>query len=135
MVEQRATSRAPTSDPLGQIFSALADPTRREILARLRRGEKTVGELAQPFPMSLAAISKHLRVLERAGLLRRDVRGREHVISLDAAPLRRAAVFALDYREFWNDRLDALDAILRRRKGSGSNSRVNARSKKGERNR
>jgi DNA-binding transcriptional ArsR family regulator len=133
MVEQRKTSDTGASDSLGPIFSALADPTRREILERLRGGETTVGRLAEPFPISLAAISKHLRVLEGAGLLRRDVRGREHVISLEAAPLREAAAFALDYREFWNDRLDALDAMLRRRKRS--RSRGNSSTRKRRRNR
>jgi DNA-binding transcriptional ArsR family regulator len=116
MVERMSASPALTGDALGHVFGALADPTRREILARLRIGESTVGALAEPFPMSLAAVSKHVRVLERAGLLRREVRGREHVLSLDAAPLREAAAFALDYREFWNDRLDALEALLRQRR-------------------
>jgi DNA-binding transcriptional ArsR family regulator len=116
MVEGMESRARRSGDALGHVFGALADPTRREILDRLRAGEATVGALAEPLPMSLAAVSKHVRVLERAGLLRREVRGREHVISLEAAPLREAVAFALDYREFWNDRLDALDALLRKRR-------------------
>ncbi len=105
-------------DDLDLTFSALADPTRRAILARLRRGPATVGELAEPFAVSLNAVSKHLRVLERAGLLRREVRGREHHCHLAAEPLRDAAVWAAGYREFWEERLDALESLLRSRGGA-----------------
>lgn len=100
------------TDPLDRTFAALSDPTRRAILARLRRGPSTVGSLAEPFDMSLNAVSKHLRALERARLIRREIRGREHVCALDAAPLREAAAWAAEYREFWSRRLDALEAFL-----------------------
>ena len=95
-------------------FRALADPTRRAIVARLSRGEATLGELADPFEISLAAVSKHLRVLERAGLVEREVRGREHRLRLRAAPLREAAAFADSYRAFWEERLDALESFVER---------------------
>lgn len=101
---------------LDQTFAALADPTRREILARLRSGEHTVGELAEPFPMSLAAVSKHVQVLERAGLVSRQVDGRVHRLTLAAEPLRAATAWTADYRSFWNARLDSLGAMLRERK-------------------
>jgi len=103
---------------LDRTFAALADPTRRALLARLDRGPATVSELAEPFEMSLAAVSKHLRVLERAGLLRRHVKGREHHCSLDAAPLVPAVDFAASYVRSWEQRLDALEGYLRR-KGRG----------------
>ena len=102
--------------PLDRTFAALADPTRRAILARLRDGAGTVGELAEPFDISLNAVSKHLRVLEGAGLIRREVRGREHHCHLEAEPLRAAAAWAADYGEFWEERLDALADFLRQRR-------------------
>jgi DNA-binding transcriptional ArsR family regulator len=100
MVEDSAT--------LDRVFGAIADPTRRALLARLARGEATVGELSTPHAMSLAAVSKHLHVLERAGLMvqRRD--GRARYCRLVAAPLRRADEWLADYRAFWGPRLDAL---------------------------
>ncbi len=104
---------------LDHTFAALSDPTRRAILARLRRGPSTVGSLAEPFDMSLNAVSKHVRALERAGLIRRRIRGREHVCALDAAPLREAAAWMAEYREFWSRRLDALEAFLRARSARG----------------
>ena len=94
--------------PLDRTLAAIADPTRRAILARLTLGEARVTDLAEPFDLSLNAVSKHLRVLERAGLLRREVRGREHVLSLEARPLREAAEWIDAYRAFWEHRLDAL---------------------------
>lgn len=99
---------------LDRVFSALSDPTRRALLERLRRGSATVGELAAPLPMSLNAVSKHVRVLEGAGLVRREVRGREHHLHLRGRPLRDAARFAERYRSFWSDRLDGLERHLRR---------------------
>jgi len=104
------------SAPLDRTLGALADPTRRAILARLVRGRARVTDLAEPFELSLNAVSKHLRVLERAGLLRREVRGREHLLSLEARPLREAAEWITAYQAFWEKRLDALDAFLRKRK-------------------
>jgi DNA-binding transcriptional ArsR family regulator len=97
---------------LDRTFQALADPTRRAILARLRKGAATVSDLAEPFPISLAAVSKHLGVLERAGLVHREARGRERRCHLRAAPLREAAQFTAAYRRFWEGRLDALEALL-----------------------
>ena len=101
--------------PLDRVLAAIADPTRRAILERLRRGEATVTDLARPFAFSLNAVSKHLRVLERAGLMRRSVRGREHHCALDAVALRDAAQWIERYRSFWESGLDGLDAYLRRR--------------------
>ncbi len=101
-----------TNDPLDRIFAAMADSTRRAILERLSRGEATVGELAEPFPISRPAISKHLRVLERAGLVRREVDGRVSRCNLDAAPLREAAAWVERYRAFWEGQLDRLSRFL-----------------------
>ena len=101
-----------TDAALDQTMLALADSTRRAIVARLAEGEARVTEIAEPFDMSLNAVSKHVRVLERAGLVRRDVRGREHHISLDGAPLKAAADWIETYRVFWEQRLDALEAFL-----------------------
>ena len=97
---------------LSRTFTALADPTRRAILARLRKGALRVTEIAAPFDMSLNAVSKHLKLLERARLVRRAVRGREHYCSLDAGPLSEAARWTDSYREFWETRLDALEQLL-----------------------
>ena len=101
---------------LDQTFAALSDPTRREILARLRRGSANVGELAEPFDISLAAVSKHLGVLERAGLIRREAHGRERRCHLRARPLRSASAWTETYRSFWEERLDALESHLRERR-------------------
>jgi DNA-binding transcriptional ArsR family regulator len=95
-------------------FGALADPTRRAILARLSRGETTVGELARPFAVSRPAISKHLRVLERAGLVRRSADGRLSRCELDAGPMRDAAEWVERYRKYWEDQLDSLSRYLER---------------------
>lgn len=101
------------SHALDTIFHALGDVTRRTMLGDLAAGERTVGELAQPFAMSLAAASKHIKVLEAAGLIRRDIRGRTHVCSLDPAPLMSADEWLGVYRRFWTDRLDTLEQLLR----------------------
>jgi len=93
---------------LDVVFGALADTTRREILARLAEGELSVGELAAPFEMSRPAISKHLRVLERAGMVRRTPDGRISRCSLDAAPMREASEWVERYRAYWEDQLDSL---------------------------
>jgi DNA-binding transcriptional ArsR family regulator len=100
---------------LTRIYAALADPTRRAILVRLTTQEARVTELAEPFSMSLNAVSKHVRVLEEAGLVRREVRGREHYLSLDAAPLQEATEWLETYRQFWTERLDRLETLLQRR--------------------
>ena len=100
-------------------FAALADPTRRRIVARLTRGEARVTDLAQPFAMSLNAVSKHVKVLERAGLVRRSRQGREHYLRLRATPLREIAKWTSQYERFWNERLDALADFLEQQKESG----------------
>jgi len=100
------------SHTLDTIFHALGDSTRRAMLGELSAGERTVGELAEPFAMSLAAASKHIKVLEKAGLVRRDVRGRTHMCSLDPVPLMRADQWIGIYRRFWTGRLDALERLL-----------------------
>jgi DNA-binding transcriptional ArsR family regulator len=97
---------------LDAAFSALSDPTRRAIVERLSRGPRRVTELAEPFEMSLAAVSKHIQVLERAGLVKRTRDGREHVLSLDARPMREVARYASKFEKFWNERLDHLEAFV-----------------------
>jgi DNA-binding transcriptional ArsR family regulator len=94
------------------VFHALASQARRDMLGRLAGGELTVGQLAAPLTMSLAAASKHVQVLERAGLVRRRVAGRQHVCSLDPAPLASASAWLRFYEHFWNERLDALQELL-----------------------
>lgn len=101
------------SQTLDTVFHALGDATRRAMLGELASGERSVGELAEPFAMSLAAASKHIKVLEAAGLIRRDVRGRTHVCSLDPVPLMGADQWLGLYRRFWTDRLDTLERLLR----------------------
>jgi DNA-binding transcriptional ArsR family regulator len=98
--------------PLDAIFGALADATRRAILARLARGEAMVTELAAPFRVSLPAISKHLRVLESAGLLQREIDGRVHRCRLAAEPMKNAAAWIEQYRVFWESQFDALAKYL-----------------------
>lgn len=98
---------------LDAVFHALGDATRRRMLRDLAGGERTVGQLAEPFSMSLAAASKHVKALEHAGLIRREVRGRTHVCRLDPGPLARANEWLTYYERFWTDRLDALDRLLR----------------------
>src|SRR5688572_20849635 len=102
-----------TKAPLDAVFHALADGTRRTMLERLAQRPHSVGELAAPFEMSLAAASKHIQVLERAGLVRRDIQGRSHVCSLDAAPMHAGAEWLRHYEVFWTQRLDALEALLK----------------------
>jgi DNA-binding transcriptional ArsR family regulator len=99
---------------LDHTLRALADPTRRAILRRLSQGEARVTELAQPFAMSLNAVSKHIRMLERADLVRRRRAGREHLLSFNPAPLDDAADWIEAQRAFWSARLDALERELRK---------------------
>jgi DNA-binding transcriptional ArsR family regulator len=99
-------------DPLSATFAALADPTRRAILSRLASGECTVTELAEPFRMSLPAVSKHLRVLERAGLIAQRVEAQRRPCRLEAAPLAEVAAWAERYRAVWEGRVDRLGAYL-----------------------
>jgi DNA-binding transcriptional ArsR family regulator len=102
-----------TTDTLDRTFAALADPTRRAILARLASGQASVTELAAPFAMSLPAVSKHLKVLERAGLVARGRRAQWRPAQLQAEPLHEVADWLADYRRFWEERLDRFDEYLR----------------------
>ena len=103
---------AATSPALDDVFQALSDPTRRAMLQALARKPHTVGELASPFAISLAGASKHIQVLERAGLIRREVQGRVHTCRLDARPLHAGAEWLRHYERFWTLRLDALEQLL-----------------------
>lgn len=101
------------SPRLDAIFHALGDPTRRGMIRELAQGARTVGDLAKPFDMSLAAASKHVRALEAAGLVRREVQWRTHTCRLDPAALAAAHEWLDSYRRFWTDRLDLLEDLLR----------------------
>jgi DNA-binding transcriptional ArsR family regulator len=114
-------------DHLTQTFSALADPTRRAILARLITGEASVTELSKPFAMSMPAISKHLKVLERAGLIARSREAQYRPCRLEAKPLKEVSAWVEEYRQIWEHRLDRLDAYLQVLK---KKEQRNARSKK-----
>jgi DNA-binding transcriptional ArsR family regulator len=111
MVEQYA---------LDSVFHALADPTRRAMLGSLAAGERNIGQLAQPFAMSFAAASKHVKVLEGAGLVRRQVRGREHFCRIEARPLAAADEWLRDFEGFWSDQLDGLEALIREENQAGA---------------
>lgn len=100
------------ADPLSNTFAALADPTRRAILARLSDGEASVTELAAPFEMTLPAVTKHLKVLERAGLISRGKEAQWRPCKLEAKPLAEVADWVEKYRQFWTQRLDRLEAYL-----------------------
>jgi DNA-binding transcriptional ArsR family regulator len=100
------------SELLDAIFHALSDPTRRAMLQGLAKGPRNVGDLAAPFAMTLAAASKHIKVLEKAGLVRRSVQGRTHVCSLDAMPMHAGVEWMRHYEKFWNQQLDVLEALL-----------------------
>jgi DNA-binding transcriptional ArsR family regulator len=99
---------------LNSVFHALGDATRRRMLNELALGERTVGELAEPFTISLAAASKHIKALESAGLIRREVRGRTHLCRLDPGPLASAHQWLSFYERFWTERLDVLERLLRK---------------------
>lgn len=101
------------SERLDAVFHALADPTRREMLQALSQAAASVGDLAAPFSISLAAASKHIKVLERAGLIRREVQGRTHLCRLDAAPMHAGLEWLRHYEHYWSGRLDALEQALR----------------------
>jgi DNA-binding transcriptional ArsR family regulator len=118
------------TDPLSTTFAALADPTRRAILARLALGELSVTELAKPFEMSLPAVSKHLKALERAGLIRRGREAQWRPCQLDASPLKDVAEWVERYRRFWMESFDRLDDYLRKiRKKEKNHGRTRSRSK------
>ena len=104
---------------LDTTFHALADPTRRGMLARLALGEKSIGELAEPFAMSFAGASKHVKVLEDAGLISRRKTGRSHMIRLEAKPLEEAERWLRQWEKFWTVRLDGLAALVERDQGQG----------------
>jgi DNA-binding transcriptional ArsR family regulator len=102
-----------SSPVLDRTFAALSHPVRRAMLTRLHKGPRRVTELAAPFPISLAASSKHIGILESAGLISREIIGRDHVLSLSGAPLVAAQDWMTTCQQFWEERLDALDAQLR----------------------
>jgi len=113
MVEYKSRSKsAQTSGRLDDAFIAMADPTRRAILARLALAEARVTEIAGDFPVSLNAISKHIKILERAGLVRRTVQGRDHILALNATAMVEAAEWIGYYRQFWEDRLASLENFV-----------------------
>ena len=118
-----------TADTLSTTFAALADPTRRAILARVSSGEASVGELAAPFAMTLPAISKHLKVLERAGLIARGRQAQWRPCRLQAEPLRAASRWIESYRRHWEHSLDRLDAYLHEMHGEGKAPKARARKK------
>jgi DNA-binding transcriptional ArsR family regulator len=115
--------------PLDTVFHALGDATRRRMLRELADGERTVSQLAAPFAMSLAAASKHIKALENAGLIRREVRGRTHMCRLEPGPLASAHEWLGFYERFWTSRLDVLERLLREEDAHQS-SRPNPASKK-----
>ena len=115
---------------MNSVFHALGDATRRQMLRDLTRGERTVSELAEPFAMSLAAASKHIKVLEGAGLIRREVRGRTHLCRLEPGPLASAHEWLGFYERFWTSRLDLLEQLLRDEDVAKGKTRK-AKSKKG----
>lgn len=115
-----------STDPLSSKFAALADPTRRAILARLIEGEASVGELAQPFDMSLPAVSKHLKVLEKAGLISRGREAQWRPARLEPMALKSVAEWLEHYRRFWDASFDRLDAHLKKiQQGNSDDSRNN----------
>lgn len=122
-------------DQLSHTFSALADPTRRAILARLALGETSVTELAEPFEMSMPAVSKHLKVLERAGLISRGREAQWRPCRLDAGPLKEAAGWIEEYRRFWEQTLDRLDKYLREIETARTKSKTNGSGKKSSKTR
>ena len=103
-------------DTIDRVCMAIADPTRRAILKRLARGPATISQAAEPFDMSLTGFCKHVKVLERAGLVRRSRHGRENTLALEAAPLREVARWLLNYEQFWTSRLDRLEAFFNTKK-------------------
>ena len=121
MVEYPQTAR------LDRIFSALADPTRRAILQTLTRNPSTISEIAKPFPVSFNAISKHVMVLERAGLVHREIKGREHYCWIEPDPLAEANAWLEHYRRFWEQRLDALQVYVARKFKTSKKGTVHAK--------
>ncbi|MGI9336786.1 MAG: ArsR/SmtB family transcription factor [Gammaproteobacteria bacterium] len=112
MLSSARTKRVSQEEHLDLVFGALSDRTRRELLSRLAQGSARVTDLAKPFDMSLPAVGKHLRVLEKAGLVRRTISGRVHRCALDASPLRDAGEWLQNYQKFWGETLDALSEYV-----------------------
>lgn len=112
---------------LDSVFGALADPTRRAILAQLAQGDRTVGELAAPFAMSQPAVSRHLKVLESAGLITRTRRATARLSHLEAEPLREASDWLARYRQFWEERFEQLDELLESLKESASHDAAHSK--------
>jgi DNA-binding transcriptional ArsR family regulator len=117
---------------LDTIFHALGDATRRRMLRELAKGERTVSQLAEPFAISLAAASKHIKALENAGLIRREVRGRTHLCRLDPGPLASAYQWLSFYERFWIDRLDVLERLLREEDARKKSTQSKPTASKGE---
>lgn len=107
---------------INPVFAAIADPTRRAILDRLASGPARISDVAEPFAMTLTAVSKHVRILERAGLVRRTRRGREHQLELDGRPLRLVADWTSHYARFWTERLDRLEAHFSAKRAASKRS-------------
>ena len=118
---------------MNSVFHALGDSTRRRMLRALAGGERTVGQLAEPFAISLAAASKHIKALENAGLIRREVRGRTHLCRLDPGPLSSAHQWLSFYENFWTERLDVLERLLRKEDERQSGNPTPPNPKKGNR--
>jgi DNA-binding transcriptional ArsR family regulator len=119
-----------TPDPLSSTFAALADPTRRAILARLASGEASVTQLAEPFAMSMPAISKHLKVLERAGLIARGREAQWRPCRIEVGPLKDIAGWVEHYRRFWEQSFDRLDDYLRELKAQSNKEKTSGRKRK-----
>jgi DNA-binding transcriptional ArsR family regulator len=118
------------TDQLSSTFAALADPTRRAILTKLSKGERSVSDLAEPFEMTLPAISKHLKVLEKAGLIQRSRDAQYRPCKLNAKPLREAAKWVEQYRQFWEERFDRLDDYLAQLQGKQPQGKEKKRGRK-----
>ena len=113
MVEYKRAMKDHLEPNLNRVYGAIADPTRRALLGLLAHGETNVGALVDRFSISFNGVSKHIKVLERAGLIERTIHGREHVLRIQARPLRAAANWLDCYRAFWESKLDALEALVR----------------------
>lgn len=122
MLSSSMTKEASQGKDLDRVFRALSDRTRRELIARLAEGPAMVTELAKPFDMSLPAVGKHLRVLERAGLISRTINGRVHCCSLNASPLRNVGKWIAHYQRFWGETLDAFSEYIRNDSDSEKNT-------------
>ena len=121
-------------EQLDNTFHAVADPTRRAILKMLSERPARVTEIAKSFPYSLNAISKHLKVLEQAGLIRREIKGRDHFCQLDPAPLQEASDWFATYRQFWEERLDAMERFITRNRKRRNNHARKITTKRDNRN-